>query len=123
MRYLKRNKAAGKDNIDTEHLVFGGHSLVVHLTRLFNVMMSASHMPSAFRIGMVVPIPKGRNKHYTCPSNYRGFIILSNVSKIFEKLILQKLLFQDDPTSMNSLQAEVTVTFTQLLSTRKLSRL
>ena len=101
---LKQNKAAGKDNIDPEHLAFGGNSLVVHLTRLFNAMMSTSHIPSAFRIGMIVPIPKGRNKDYSCPSNYRGITILSNVSKILEKLILQKLLSQDDPPSLNSLQ-------------------
>ena len=38
---------------------------------------------------IVIPIPKGLGKDLTNPSNYRG-IILSNLSKVLQKLVLSK---------------------------------
>ena len=42
------NKAAGPNDIDPEHLCFGGPRLVSVLTLLFNVMMLACHIPLLF---------------------------------------------------------------------------
>ena len=101
---LKCGKAAGRDGIDAEHLVYGGGSLVELLTVLFNGILAASYVPSAFRCGKVIPIPKGHNKDLSNPSNFRGITILSNVSKVLEKLILDKILSQESPPSLNPLQ-------------------
>ena len=59
---VKRNKAAGSDGVDPEHIIFGGQALVSHLARLFNAMIVSSHIPAVFKLGVVIPIPKGRGK-------------------------------------------------------------
>ena len=45
---LKRNKAAGPDELDPEHLRFGGEQLMKVLTLLFNSMVLAGHIPPSF---------------------------------------------------------------------------
>ena len=42
---LKFGKAAGADNITTEHLVYAHHAVVTHLTRLFNAMIIHGYVP------------------------------------------------------------------------------
>ncbi len=39
----------------------------------------------------IIPIAKGPDKDQSDPANYRGITLLSNISKLFEKLILLKL--------------------------------
>ena len=101
---IKRNKAAGVDNINSEHILYGGSLLVSHLSWLFDAILASSYVPKAFKVGLIIPIPKGRNKDLSNPSNYRGITILSNLSKLCEKLILAELRVQDSPPSLNPLQ-------------------
>ena len=101
---LKRNKAAGPDELDLEHLRFGGEQLVKVLTLLFNSVVLAGHILSSFRHGLVIPIPKGHNKDLTNPSNYRGITILSNVSKLLEKLVIWRISELNPPPTLNPLQ-------------------
>ena len=88
VRSLKCNKAAGPDELDPEHLIYGGERLLEYLTLLFKAIMEATYIPSSFLHGLVVPIPKGYNKDLSLPNNYRGITILSNLSKVLEKLLL-----------------------------------
>ena len=60
------------------------------------------HIPSVFQLGFVTPIPKDPQKDQTNPSNYRGISLLSNISKLFEKVLLAKL--QPSSISLNPLQ-------------------
>ena len=85
-------------------LVFGGRSLIQHLTRLFNAILLSGHIPPLFQQGHVIPIPKSHTKDLSNPSNYRGITILSNISKVLEKLILLRIHLQDLPPSLNPLQ-------------------
>ena len=59
--------------------------------------MEATYIPSSFLHGLVVPIPKGHNKDLSLPNNYRGITILSNLSKVLEKLLLLKIHQLDSP--------------------------
>ena len=52
---VKCNKAAGPDELDPEHLIYGVESLLEHLTLLFNAIMDATYIPSSFLHGLVVP--------------------------------------------------------------------
>ena len=102
---LKLGKAAGPDGIEPEHLVFGGRSLAQHLTRLFNAILLSGHIPPVYQQGQyIIPIPKSHTKDLSNPSNYRGITILSNISKVLEKLILLRIHLQDSPPSLNPLQ-------------------
>ena len=101
---LKLNKAAGQDNLDPEHLVYGGQSLIAYLTVLYNAIMATCHIPFPFLHGLVIPIPKGFNKDLTLPNSYRGITILSNAGKVFEKLLLCRIHEMVPPSSLNPLQ-------------------
>ena len=39
VKSLKCNKAAGPDQLDPEHLIYGGELLLEHLTLLFNAIV------------------------------------------------------------------------------------
>ena len=71
---------------------------------VLNAILASSYVPKAFKVGLVILVPKGRNKDLSNPSNYRSITILSNLSKGFERLILTELRAQDSPPSLNPLQ-------------------
>ena len=91
VRSLPPHKAAGPDGVEAEHLLYAGPLLIDHLRSLFNGILATCHIPASFLEGYVIPIPKGHNKDLSNPSNHRGISTLSNVSKVFEKLILELL--------------------------------
>ena len=74
------------------------------LTLLFNAIILSSHIPHAFRNGLVIPIPKSSTKDLSDPANYRGITILSNISKVLEKLVLLRISELDPPPTLNPLQ-------------------
>ena len=78
--------------------------MVQHLTRLFNAIVLSGHIPPVFRQGHVIPIPKGHTKDLFNPPNYRGITILSNLSKVLEKLTLLRIHLHEPPPSLNPLQ-------------------
>ena len=91
---LPRGKAAGPDNLSNEHLIFS-HPLTANILKvIFNSILLSGHIPTSFQLGLIVPIPKGRNADFTNPSNFRGITLLSVISKVFEKLILSRLSTQ-----------------------------
>jgi hypothetical protein len=45
---LKLKKAAGHDDIMSEHIVYGGTSVLVHLCLLFNAMLMHAFVPNDF---------------------------------------------------------------------------
>lgn len=102
IKSLKLDKAAGADGIDPEHLVFAGPLFAKCLTVVFNAIILSCHLPPILCLGHIHPIPKGVHKNLQDPSNYRGITILSNIAKVFEKLLLSKI--NDDGIQLNPLQ-------------------
>ena len=99
---LKPHKAPGPDGIDPEHIIHSGPLARKLLTDLFNAIVTTGHIPTVFQLGYITPIPKDPKKDQTDPSNYRGISLLSNISKLFEKVILAKL--QSSGLLLNPLQ-------------------
>ena len=87
---LKRGKAAGIDNITTEHILFAHPALSSHLTALFNLMLIHGYVPSAFGIGVIVPLVKDRTGPTDKLSNYRGITLSPVISKLFEVCLSEK---------------------------------
>ena len=83
---LKNNKAPGWDNITAELIKYGGEMLWICLLKLYNIIIVQEYIPKHFRIGLMVPIPKG-SKDKTIQDNYRGITLLTVIGKIFEKCI------------------------------------
>jgi len=86
---LKKNKAAGWDEVTAEHLIYGGNMLYSILTIIFNQLSYTHNVPDHFKRAVIVPIPKGKDKDLLSKDNYRGISLLSVVSKLYEKLLLQ----------------------------------
>ncbi len=95
------SESSGPDEIDNEHLIFGG-SLASVCPPLYLTLYSLvdTGIPKCFRHAYVIPILKSHNKDPSNPSNYKGIFLLSAISKVFEKLLLSRL-----HESLNPLQS------------------
>ena len=87
-RNLKKRKAAGCDGISPEHIYYGGNALFKALRVLFNSMTAQRYIPDALKKGVIIPIPKGRDRELCDKDNYRGITLMTVVIKVYEKLLL-----------------------------------
>ena len=88
---LNKGKAPGPDLVTTEHLVYGGITLVRCLTNIFNLMLIHEYIPIGFRRGTQIPLFKGKNACSLNPSNYRGITLLSVLNKTYKVLIWKRM--------------------------------
>ena len=86
---LKHNKSAGHDGIVSEHVVFGGHCLAIHICLLFNAMLKHSSVPIGFCRGIIVPLLKSKNGDASQLDTYRGITLSPVLSKLFESVLLE----------------------------------
>ena len=68
----------------------GGNVLLAALKKLFNYILNAGQFPNCWNESFLVLIHKTGNKFD--PSNYRGISITSNLGKLFNKVIHERLL-------------------------------
>ena len=101
---LKLGTAPGPDQIQPEHIYYGGAFLVSHLTVLFNQIVKQEYIPQIFQHALIIPIPKSSDKDPLDPSNYRGITLLSIIAKVFEKAILFHLQATGIPDQLHPLQ-------------------
>ena len=85
-------KSPSPDGIQAEHLRHGGYPLILFLTRIFNAILVTGRVPASFACGYVIPLLKSTDKDPSIPSNYRGISLTSVVGKVFERLLLSRLL-------------------------------
>jgi len=89
---MKQGKAAGLGELTVEHIVNSHPVLISILTRLFNLIMSVSHVPYGFRLSYTVPLPK-EDKFINVTlllDNYRAISISPVISKVFEHCVSTK---------------------------------
>ena len=91
IRTLKRGKSPGVDCITTEHLVHANDSMAVLLCSLFNKVRDLEYIPACFRVGVQVPLFKGKDLCNVDPNNYRGITLLSTFNKVFEILLWNRM--------------------------------
>ena len=82
---LDLSKASGPDCISVVVLKNCELELSYILAELFNVCLKESCFPDCWKVSLVVPVFKNVGKRSTA-KNYHSFILLSVVSKNFEKL-------------------------------------
>ena len=96
------NKACGPISIPTDILIFLCEYISPILTQLINLSFKGSH-PDKLKIAKVIPIFKKGSKIKA--SNYRPISLLSNINKIFEKVMYSRLFtFIDGQNSFYKLQ-------------------
>ena len=87
---MKRGKAPGCDAVSTENIIFSHPSIIVHLKKLFNLMMIHGYVPERFGVGIVVPLIKDKRGDICNSDNYRAITISPVMSKIFEICLYDK---------------------------------
>ena len=89
IRKLKAGKAAGFDQITSEHLLFAHPCVVIHLCTLYQDMATHCVVPDEFGKGVIVPILKDKLGNVNDTNNYRGITLIPVVSKLFELVLLE----------------------------------
>ena len=115
---LDVNKSVGPDGISNRMLRDTAYSSSVSLTDIFNYSLKTGIFPSDWKKANVSPIFKKGNRSEV--KNYRPISLLSNVSKVFERLVYNQLytyLVEGNLlTSKNSGFKKKNSTITQLIS-------
>ena len=86
---LDVNKSVGPDGISNRMLRDTAYSSSVSLTDIFNYSLKTGIFPSDWKKANVSPIFKKGNRSEV--KNYRPISLLSNVSKVFERLVYNQL--------------------------------
>ena len=72
---MKLKKCPGFDNVSTEHLIYAGIDLHVHLCLLFNVILNHSYVPREFAYGLIIPSLKDKHGDQTRIDMYRAITL------------------------------------------------
>ena len=87
---LKKKKASDLENLCAEHIILGACCSTPVLVMLFNSILELSYIPTSFKEGVVVPVPK-KGKDHCHTDNYRGITITSIIGKVLEHAIQYRL--------------------------------
>ena len=82
---LKEGKALQQSDIPTKFLKMATSVVAPYLVRIYNCCMIEGVYPNELKIAQVIPVFKSGNTHLC--SNYRPISILSQLNKIFEKVL------------------------------------
>ena len=90
LRKMRRNKAAGPDLISNEMLRELPRSAKLILLQILNQSWTEKSVPGVWRGATIIPILK-RGKPADKLSSYRPISLTSNVSKLMERLVKERL--------------------------------
>jgi len=89
LKKLKTDKAVGPDGVSNKLLKMTANSITPSLTKLFNAVLRSSKYPRIWKQANVTPLFKKGNRQDK--GNYRPVSLISNVGKVLERLIFDKL--------------------------------
>ena len=81
----------GADNLDPEHLKYGGYALHAWLLRIFTAILCLESIPPSLKLGVIIPLYKGKGRDPLDPNSYRGITLTSVLSKCLEKIVLHRM--------------------------------
>ena len=87
---FKMRKAPGFDNITAECFMHCGPVTRRTILNLFNAILRYEFIPRHLKRGILISIPKGQ-KSQLYRDNYRGITLLTVISKLFEKCIMNRM--------------------------------
>ena len=90
VKAIKNNKSAGSDGIVGELIKYGGEPMCEMLLALFKLVWNNEHVPTYWREGLIVSLFKKGDRED--PGNYRGITLLNIVSKLYCRVINNRLL-------------------------------
>ena len=83
------NKNGGSDGINTLTLKVIISHISDPLVHIINLCLEKEIWPDALKIAEIIPIHKAKEKHL--PTNYKPISLISNVAKVFEKILHSRL--------------------------------
>lgn len=86
---LKGRKAPGEDGISNELLKGCANAILTTLTELFNEILTSEIIPTQWTSSTIILLHKKGNKDDI--GNYRPISLMSNLYKIFSKIILDRI--------------------------------
>lgn len=95
VKRLKNNKAPGQDQIPNILLKRLPLKAFVYITYIFNSCIFLSYFPDCWKEAVVTAVPKPE-KDLSKPLSYRPISLLNALSKIFERIILNRFDKCDD---------------------------
>ena len=91
VKFLKRGRSPGPDNIHNEVLRLGTTtSLFHHLARLFTSSIQLCYIPTAWKVATLHMLLKP-DKLPSLTTSYRPISLISSIMKLFERIIEQRL--------------------------------
>ena len=87
---MKTNKSGGPDQLINEFLIHGKHTFTPTLCNLFNKVYETGHFPETWSEGYVISLHKKGSINDV--ENYRGITLLSNVGKLFTRVLNNRLV-------------------------------
>ena len=100
---LNSEKSTGPNSLPTKILKLLINDISTHLADIFNLSFSSGVFPSILKIAKVIPVHKKESKQFC--SNYRPISLLSNIDKIIEKIMYNRIYrFLDKNNIIYSLQ-------------------
>jgi hypothetical protein len=84
------SKSPGHDFVTAEITRKLPDKAIIHLTHIFNAILRISYFPILWKLATIILFPKS-NKPIDNLSSYRPISLLPFFSKLFEKLILNRI--------------------------------
>ena len=91
IKALHFGKATGYDGVSAEHLFYAGDRMRDLLCVISNKIRENEYIPQCFRVGVQIPLFKGKDLPVLDPNSYRGITLLSTFNKLFEVLVWQRM--------------------------------
>jgi hypothetical protein len=91
IRGLKISKAPGPDGIPNRALKYLPQRMIILLVAFFNAIFRTQYFPPVWKHARVISTLK-RGKDPALSSSYRPISILDTIGKVFEKIILSRIL-------------------------------
>lgn len=90
--HLKKNSSGSHDQLSPRHLSYSGPLFKNWICKIFNTILTLEDIPSSFKEGIILPIYKGKGKDPLLQSSYRGITLTSVLAKVFEFVLLDRIL-------------------------------
>jgi hypothetical protein len=102
IKHFTTGKASDENGIISEHYKYAIDDVTEEIVKIINKIFHDLDVPQSLRNGILTPVLK-KKKDKTIPGNYRGIVVGSIFSNIFETIVKDRL--ETDPLpSQNPLQ-------------------